>query len=206
LQGDHQVYVLKNDSVLATFDLSEEIRTGAAEMISFFKSNGIKTVLISGDKPAACNAVAKALGIDEVRPEMLPHEKAAEISRAARHATVAMVGDGINDAPSLANAHVSVSFGSATQVAMANAGIIIMNASDLNSVARAFRISKAALLTIKQNLFWALIYNVIAIPVAAAGYLSPIIGSLSMAFSDVVVIGNSLRLRIKNIFDQKTGN
>lgn len=196
----HQVYVVKNKELMATADFEETIRNDAAETIRYFKSQGYKTVLLSGDRFDKCKHVADVLGMDTMHAEKLPTEKLAIITELKKIGPVIMVGDGINDSPSLATADIGVSFGSATQTAIKTAGIILMNEQKLASLIKVHQLSKATLTTIKQNLFWALIYNVVAIPIASIGLLSPMVSSFSMAFSDVVVIGNSLRLKIKNIF------
>ena len=113
-----------------------------------------------------------------------------------KHGKVIMAGDGINDAPSLTAADIGISFGQATRIAMNSAQVIITDTRDLRRIATAIRLGKKTLKTIRQNLFWAFFYNVVAIPVAAIGMLSPMIAALSMAFSDVIVIGNSLRLKL----------
>ena len=137
--------------------------------------------------------------MDEVYSEQLPGEKLELVSKFSKENLTAMVGDGINDAPALAKASVGISLSDASQVAIQSAQIILLKSNDLRSLLLSLRFSRHTLSTIKQNLFWAFAYNVIAIPVAAAGLLSPGIGALSMAFSDVILIGNSLRLRLKKI-------
>jgi P-type Cu+ transporter len=198
-EGSHNLYLLKNNELIATIDLEDEIKAGTKEMISELKSAGIKTVMISGDRKSICDSVAQQTGIDEVYSEQLPKQKLEIIERLSKQNLTAMVGDGINDAPALAKANVGISLSGATQVAIQSAQIVLLHANDLTYLIKALNISKKTLLTIKQNLFWAFFYNVIAIPVAAVGLLSPMIAALSMAFSDVFLIGNSLRLRTKKI-------
>jgi Cu+-exporting ATPase len=166
-------------------------------MIARLKSLGIKTVMISGDRKAICESVALQIGINEVHSEQLPKQKLNIIEKLSKEQSTAMVGDGINDAPALARANVGISLGDSTQVAIQSAQIILLHSTDLNFLIMALNICKQTLVTIKQNLFWAFFYNVLAIPVAAAGLLSPMIAALSMAFSDLFLIGNSLRLRTK---------
>ncbi len=194
----HQVYITKNKILLATINLEDTIRSDAKATVDYFRSQNSKVVLLSGDNLYNCKKVANALNITEFYAGMLPHEKTNSINELKKNGLLAMAGDGINDAPSLATADVGISFRAATQIAIQSADIVLMNEQDLYSLCNAHRIAKATLKTIKQNLFWALFYNVIAIPIAAFGLLSPMIGSLSMAFSDVVVIGNSLRLKINS--------
>ena len=195
----HSVYLIKNKKLIATLDLEDEIRKDAAELISELKKRNIKTVLLSGDSAEKCNELAAKIGIEKVYSRQLPHQKMEVINQLKKEGSVAMVGDGINDAPSLAAADVGISLGNATKIAVNSAQIILLNDEELKSLLYALKISRATISTIKQNLFWAFFYNVLAIPVAAAGFLSPIIGSLSMAFSDVIVIGNSLLLKVKKI-------
>jgi Cu+-exporting ATPase len=196
---NHTIYVLKNNNLIATLDLEDEIKPGAKETITRLKEKGIKTVLLSGDRKEVCMQVAEAIGIDEVYSEQLPHQKLEIIEKFSKAGMTAMVGDGINDAPALSRADVGVSLSDASQVAIQSADIVILQSNQLTNLLKARGLTHHTLLTIKQNLFWAFFYNVLAIPVAAAGYLSPAIAALSMAFSDLVLIGNSVRLRFKKI-------
>jgi Cu+-exporting ATPase len=198
-QADHSLYLVRNDVLLATLDLMDEVKQQAKETIAALRAWNIRCILLSGDTKAKCDALASALGIDEVHSEQHPDEKLKVISKLASAGPTAMVGDGINDAPALAMATVGVSMGESTQAAIQSAQVILLNGQDLSSLVHAISISRHTLLTIKQNLFWAFFYNCIAIPVAAAGLLNPMIGALAMAFSDVFVIGNSIRLKYKNL-------
>ena len=196
----HNIFLLKNNELVAAVDIDDEIKPDARHVISELKKQGIKTVMVSGDKKEICDSVAVQLGIDEVFSEQTPKQKLDIIERLSIGGFTAMVGDGINDAPALAKATVGVSLSNASQVAIQSAQVILLHGNNLQSLLDAIQISKHTLVTIKQNLFWAFFYNVIAIPIAAFGFLSPMIGALSMAFSDVVVIGNSIRLKSKKIF------
>jgi P-type Cu+ transporter len=192
--SQHTIYLLRNDQLTATFDLEDEIKPYAGELVRFLKGKGIRTVLLSGDRQARCEELAAQIGIDTVYAEKKPDEKLRLIEELSQQAPVAMVGDGINDAPALAKASVGISLSNATQVAVNAAQIILLNDS-LRNLERAFNVGRLTMTTIKQNLFWAFFYNVLAIPFAAAGFLSPAMAALSMAFSDVVVVFNSLRLK-----------
>ncbi|MBS1525748.1 MAG: cadmium-translocating P-type ATPase [Bacteroidetes bacterium] len=192
------VHLYKNHTLLARIDIDDEIKPQAAVLVASLKKMGIVPVLLSGDKQNRCEKVARAIGIDEVHGEKLPAEKLGVIDMYRKKGETIMVGDGINDAPALTQADIGVSMNDSSQVAIQSAKVILLNA-DLFSLVKFLQISRHTLLTIKQNLFWAFAYNIVAIPVAAFGFLNPMIGALAMAFSDVVVIGNSLRLKIKRI-------
>jgi len=194
-ENHHSVYLTKDDNLIATIDLEDTLRKGAESAIADVKKAGIHVVMVSGDKQAKCKEVADKLNIDEVHAEQLPYQKLDEISRLAKAAPTAMVGDGINDAPALAMASVGISLGGATKIAMQSAQVILLGSNDLSQLPDVFTISKTTLKIIKQNLFWAFLYNIIAIPLAASGILSPMAGAFAMSFSDVIVIGNSLRLK-----------
>lgn len=194
----YDLLVWKNDQAIAGICVQDTIKADAASTIRYFHDKGIHTVLLSGDKEEKCRQVAEATGIDTYYAGRSPAEKLRIIKELTEQYTVSMVGDGINDSPALETAHVGISMSNATQIAINSAQIILLN-GHLSKLSEAHALSRATLRTIKQNLFWAFFYNVLAIPIAAAGMLSPIIAALSMAFSDVFVIGNALLLRKKKI-------
>ncbi len=196
---NHDVYVLKNNLLIGFVDLEDEIKNGVSEVIGKLKTAGYRIVLLSGDRKIKCENVAGKTGITELYFEKMPAEKLDILDKLAKEGPVAMVGDGINDAPALSKADVGISLSNASDIAIQSAQIILLTKDDFDILLKALRIGKLTFQTIKQNLFWAFFYNVIAIPVAAAGLLSPAVAALSMAFSDVIVIGNSLRLRTKKI-------
>ncbi|MFM2135583.1 MAG: cadmium-translocating P-type ATPase, partial [Bacteroidota bacterium] len=197
--GTHGIYLLKDNRLIGTVDIEDDLKSDAAATVTALKSGGIRVVLVSGDRQDVCENVAAAVGITEVYSRQLPGEKLELIRKFSAEGSTVMVGDGINDAPALARATVGVSISRATDVAMQSANVILLRSDELKQLISAIAVSRATYSTIRQNLFWAFLYNVIAIPFAAAGYLSPMIGALSMAFSDVIVIGNSIRLGIKRI-------
>ncbi|HNM42315.1 heavy metal translocating P-type ATPase [Plasticicumulans sp.] len=181
--------------VLGWFAFGDALRPGAREAIAALHADGIDTVLLSGDRRPAAEAIARELGIGQVIAEVLPEDKAAAIERLkGQGRIVAMVGDGINDAPALAAADVGIALATGTAVAIEAAGITLMRA-DPRLVAEAIEVSRATLTKIRQNLFWAFGYNVLGIPLAAFGGLSPMFAGAAMAFSSASVVGNALRLR-----------
>ena len=197
--SDFNLFLYQNQKLLAQISVEDEIKPEAKGLIAQLKKMGIIPVLLSGDRKSKCLQVAEALGIEKVHYEQLPEQKLSVIDLYKQKGTTIMIGDGINDAPALTQADVGVSMNDASQVAIQSARVVLLN-TDLHSVVKFLQVSKHTLITIKQNLFWAFAYNVIAIPIAAVGLLNPMVGAFAMAFSDVVVIGNSLRLKKKKIF------
>lgn len=186
---------VESKKIIGLVSFSDLIKDSAKKTIEKLKSLGIKTVMLTGDNQGSAKAVAKELGIDEVYAEVLPQNKSELIqSFRKKGEIVGMVGDGINDAPALAAAHVGMAMSSGTDVAMHTAGITLMRGNPL-LIPDAVSVSRRTYSKIKQNLFWAFIYNVVGIPLAAFGYLSPVVAGAAMALSSVSVVSNSLLLR-----------
>lgn len=194
----HNVYILRNNELLGWMDVADEIRPEAKQVITLLKLKGIKTILLSGDKKEKCEKVAAILGIDKVVSEQTPEQKLQQIALLNQQAPTAMVGDGINDAPALAKATVGISLSDASQVAMQSAQVVLMN-HGIKNLPLALGLGKHTYITIKENLFWAFAYNILAIPVAAFGFLSPTFGALVMGLSDVVLAINSIRLNFRKV-------
>lgn len=196
---DHfNLTLYRNQVRMAQIAVDDTIKPNAASLIAQLKKAGIVPVLVSGDKALRCSALAATLGIKEVHGEMLPEDKLKVVDMYRKKGKTIMIGDGINDAPALTQADVGVSMNDASHIAIQSAKVILLN-TDLQSVVTFLQISKHTLIIIKQNLFWAFAYNIVAIPIAALGFLNPMVGAFAMAFSDVIVIGNSLRLKIKKV-------
>ncbi len=194
----HNVYIVRNNVLLGWIDTADDIRPEAAGVVSWLKSKGIKTILLSGDTMQKCSQVARTLGIDEVIAEQTPDQKLERVALYNQQAPTAMIGDGINDAPALAKATVGISLSDASQIAMQSAQVVLMN-HGLQNLPLSLGLGKHTYLTVKQNLAWAFLYNIVAIPVAAAGLLSPGFGALVMGLSDVVLAINSVRLNWKKV-------
>ena len=197
-QGEHTLYVHKNGQLLGWADTEDTLRPDADKTIRTLKAQGIKTILLSGDRSDKCRQIAEKLGIDEVYAEQRPEQKMAVLQSLRASGPTAMVGDGINDAPALTLADIGVSLSDASQVAIQSADVVILG-GHLRNLPLALAVGKHTFLTIRQNLFWAFFYNVVAIPIAALGWLSPILGAAVMALSDVVLAFNSIRLKYKKI-------
>ncbi|MGB4845440.1 MAG: cation-translocating P-type ATPase, partial [Ferruginibacter sp.] len=194
----HTAYLLQNEKLIGWFDMEDEIRIEAKEVISYLHSKNIQTILLSGDTLERTKKIADTLGIDKVYAEKTPEEKLFIIEQLNNEVPVAMVGDGVNDAPALAKATIGISMSDATQLAVQSAQVVLMN-KGIQHLPLALGLGKHTFFTIKGNLFWAFIYNVVAIPIAAVGLLQPGLAALAMGFSDVVLAINSIRLKYKKV-------
>jgi Cu+-exporting ATPase len=201
-QGRSVIFVVIDGEIAGLIGVADPIKTSSAEAIHLLHEEGIRIVMVTGDSRVTAEAVARALGIDEVHAGVLPEDKSGHVERLqAEGSVVAMAGDGINDAPALARAHVGIAMGTGTDVAMESAGVTLVK-GDLRGIVRARRLSRATMRNIRQNLFFAFLYNAIGVPVAAGALypltgllLSPMIASAAMSFSSVSVIANALRLK-----------
>ena len=201
-QGQTIVFVAIDANAAGLFGVADPIKATTAEAIRALHEDGVKVVMLTGDNRTTADAVAKSVGIDRVEADVLPDQKAAVVKRLqAQGERVAMAGDGINDAPALAQADVGIAMGTGTDIAMESAGVTLVK-GDLRGIVRARRLSRATMGNIRQNLFFAFVYNTLGVPVAAGilypvlgVLLSPMIASAAMTFSSVSVIANALRLR-----------
>ncbi|MFA6255074.1 MAG: heavy metal translocating P-type ATPase [Patescibacteria group bacterium] len=198
-QGKTVVLVLVDGKLAGLIAVADTLRPEAKKAIEILSQTGIESVMISGDNQKTADYIASQLGIKKVIAEVLPNDKAREVkSLQALGKTVAFVGDGINDAPALAQADLGIAIGTGTEVAIEAGNIVLMSGNPLKAV-EAIMLAKKTFITIKQNLFWAFFYNICAIPLAAMGFLNPMIAAAAMGLSDVFVVGNSLLLKRKKL-------
>jgi Cu+-exporting ATPase len=206
LDGATAIFVGIDGKLAGAIAIADAVKETTPAALEALRADGIRIVMLTGDNPTTAKAVARRLGIDEVKAGVMPDEKAKvvnELTRAGR--IVAMAGDGVNDAPALAAAEIGIAMGTGTDVAMESAGITLLK-GDLTGLVRARHLSRATMRNIRQNLFFAFVYNAAGIPIAAGVLypvfgllLSPVIAAAAMALSSVSVIGNALRLRLVDL-------
>jgi P-type Cu+ transporter len=201
-EGQTAMFIARDGKPLGVVGVADPVKESSLEAVRLLRADGVRIVMLTGDNRTTADAVARKLGIDEVQADVLPEQKKDVVERLQKEGrTVAMAGDGVNDAPALAQAHVGIAMGTGTDVAIESAGVTLLK-GDLRGVARARRLSRATMRNIRQNLFFAFVYNAIGVPVAAGLLypffgllLSPVIAGAAMSFSSVSVVVNALRLR-----------
>jgi Cu+-exporting ATPase len=193
-EGKTTMIVAQDSKVIGAIAVADAIKEDSIEAIRALKSNGYKTVMITGDNQTTAKAIANQVGIDNAIANVLPEDKAKKVEELQKEGMVAFVGDGINDAPALKQANVGIAMGTGTDVAI-EAGDIVLTNGSLLGVSQAINLSKATFRKIKQNLFWAFAYNVIAIPIAVSGVLNPVFAEIAMALSSITVVTNANLLR-----------
>ena len=197
-QGKTVMILANNGKVKGLIAVADTIKPTSTKAVRALEKMGVSVYMITGDNTRAAKAIAKQAGIKHVFAEVLPKDKAEYVKKLQKKGKVGMVGDGINDAPALAQADIGIAMGSGTDVAMETGNIVLMK-NDLLDVARAIKLSKMTMSKVKQNMFWALFYNTLGIPIAAMGMLNPMIAGGAMALSSVSVVSNSLLLKVKKI-------
>jgi len=197
-KGYTTIVVSENKKVLGIFGVADAVKKDSVEAIRMLNMQGYKTVMITGDNEITARAIAEEVGIREIIANVLPEDKAKKVSELQKKGFTSFVGDGINDAPALKQANVGIAMGTGTDIAI-ESGDIVLTKGSLTGVVQAINLSKATFLKIKQNLFWAFGYNIIAIPVAVAGFLHPVIAEIAMALSSITVVSNANLLRRKRI-------
>ncbi|MCK5333507.1 MAG: HAD-IC family P-type ATPase, partial [Candidatus Aenigmarchaeota archaeon] len=200
LEAEGKTVMILGDKVgvLGLIAVADTIKETSKSAVSALKNLGISVYMITGDNERTASAIAKVAGIENVFSEVLPEDKAGYVKKLQEKGKTAMVGDGINDAPALAEADIGIAMGSGTDVAMETGNIVLMK-NDLLDVPKAIRLSRITMAKIRQNMFWALFYNAVGIPIAALGLLNPMIAGGAMALSSVSVVTNSLLMRNKKL-------
>ena len=204
-EGKTPLYFAKDDTLLGMIAVADTMKEDSADAVSQMQKMGLRVVMLTGDNEKTANAIGREAGVDEVIAGVLPDEKEAVIRKLKENGKVAMVGDGINDAPALTQADIGIAIGAGTDVAMDAADVVLMK-SKLSDVPAAIRLSRATRKNIRENLFWAFIYNIIGIPLAAGVWiplfgwqLNPMFGAAAMSLSSFCVVTNALRLNFKKI-------
>ena len=204
--GKTIIYVIIDENIIGIIKCKDVLKPNASEVISKIKEKSIKTIMITGDNDITARVIGKEAGVDEIISKVLPEEKLNKIKEIMNKGKiVTMIGDGINDAPSLAYANVGIAIGSGTDIAIESGDIVLIH-SNLNDLLKTINLSKETIKVIKQNLFWAFFYNIILIPIAAGilkvfsgPELNPIFATIAMSLSSISVVTNALRLKRKNI-------